>query len=148
MDVKKTVLGGVALFLLAISGVVMVGQLMSWYDELKKKEVAVGQVEQLANQLDKMTDGAGGYVKDENSQDPDPWGTSLQVTYSSGEFLNRLNVSSAGPDKKFGTSDDISCERRTGSILKSVKDLTESAAKGAGKGLVEGAKEEIKKKDK
>ncbi len=149
VDVSKIALGGLALLLLGAAVVLAAGQMMSWYDDLRKREITTQQVEILADQLDRMTDGAGGYLKDDQVQDSDSWGTALQVTYSSGEFLNRVTVASAGPDKKFGTGDDITCERRTGSVLNSVKNVTESAAEGAGKGIIKGIKEGIKEgKDK
>lgn len=138
---KTALIAIAALVVLALASFWVVGEFVAYYKEGQKQQSAKEQVEFWAQRLDELTDGKGGYVQHEpDLYDPDPWGTSVRVSYSSGEFLNWLKVSSAGPDKKFGTKDDIIAERKTGSVLKSIQNVGESATKGAVKGVREGIK--------
>lgn len=70
-------------------------------------------VEGWAEDLHSNVHDSGGYVYHEGVTEADPWGTFLKVDYHQDVFDEVLVVTSAGPDSRFGTSDDLSRERRT-----------------------------------
>ena len=49
----------------------------------------------------------GGFKHHEGLTDPDPWGEMIKVEYKQKWFTEHLTVTSAGPDQKFGTADDL-----------------------------------------
>ena len=51
----------------------------------------------------------GGPYVDAEDYIVDPWGT--QFSYSADESSNVVTIKSAGPDKKFGTDDDITTDK-------------------------------------
>jgi hypothetical protein len=53
----------------------------------------------------------GGFLHHEGLLDADPWGNMIKVEYSQKWFEEIMVVTSAGPDGKFGTQDDLSRTR-------------------------------------
>jgi hypothetical protein len=113
---------------------------------------AAAQVERIADELDAKTTAAGVYVrlKDGEVKELDPWRTPIRVTYSQGGIAEVIDVRSAGPDREFHTSDDISQVRMAANfkglgegIRKNVEETAASAAKGAVRGALQGARESL-----
>jgi len=114
---------------------------------------ARSEVERLAAELDSRTTPTGVYVraKPDEVQKADPWGTPLEVTYSQGGIAEIVRVRSAGPDRKFDTTDDIQAQRMAANlkgvgegIKKNAEETAANAAKGLVKGAVQGVKESIR----
>lgn len=69
----------------------------------------------------------------------DVWGTKIQYTFIWGQYKNVATCTSAGPDLKFGTGDDLSVQRedlnKTRIATKYIGSKTSEALKGFLKGL-------------
>lgn len=111
---------------------------------------ATAQVKNLADELDSKTKENGVYERDleAGSRIVDPWGMTLKVVYSQGGFSEMISVSSAGCDRRFGTSDDIIAKRNsvnlkgvgTG-VQDAVNKVAHDGASGVVTGVVDGVKE-------
>ncbi len=109
------------------------------------------QTKEVALRLDTQTTEAGVYVRvpEEELPDTDLWGTKLRVQYAQGGVAETIRVTSAGRDKLFGTTDDISSyclSTNLKGIGTGLRDNAEEASRNVAKGLVEGVKEGLKKK--
>lgn len=107
------------------------------------------QVRRVADDLDTRTTKTGVYVRVEKPDldERDGWGTPLRVTYSQGGVAEMVNVTSAGPDREFGTRDDISTERMAMNfkgVGEGVKENAGSVARDVAKGAVEGVADGVK----
>jgi hypothetical protein len=121
--------------------------------ERARHEAAKAQVDRIADQLDKRTADTGAYVrvKDGEIKEKDPWGTGIQVSYSQGGVAETLTVRSAGPDRQFHTTDDLTAYGVKASfkgvgagIKKNAEETAANTAKGLVKGAVAGVKESVK----
>ena len=110
-------------------------------------------MDRLADHFDRQTNAAGIYVRPANNQagERDPWGTAIIVEYSHGGLAEIVTVTSAGPDREFHSSDDVSTFRQSTNlkgvgegIKQHAGEVAGEMAKGAVKGAVEGVKESIK----
>jgi len=106
-----------------------------------------------ADELDSQTTESGVYIRHQGDQlpDADPWNNKLRVQYSQGGVNEIVKVTSAGPDGKFDTDDDIVEQRMTANlagvgegIKKNIGEVSENVASGAMKGTIQGVKEGIK----
>ena len=84
--------------------------------------------------------------------DPDPWNTPLKIEVESNDLSATCKVTSAGPDKQFGTGDDISKSNinfrpDAEAIGERVGTTSVKFGTGLAKGMVKAVKEKIKKKD-
>ncbi|KKL09679.1 hypothetical protein LCGC14_2563440, partial [marine sediment metagenome] len=65
-----------------------------------------------ADELSKLVDSSGAYIRVDGLVSRDPWNNPLGVAYSrSVRGVEKLVVRSAGPDGLFSTDDDIATER-------------------------------------
>ena len=134
-----------------ILGAVVLAVLIFAFIGPSKKIQTLELVKEWTKKLDLMTEKSGTYIHWESEPTlpiEDAWGTKLQVQYSKpDELTETLLVSSAGPDKAFGTKDDITETAFTG-VLANVKHLAKEGIKQTGKSLAEGfieaGKEEFK----
>ncbi len=100
-------------------------------------------VNRIADELDGKTKNTGVYerIQDPELPDRDAWGTPLRVTYSQGGVAEMVKVTSAGPDREHGNSDDISAERMAMNfkgVGEGIKQNAGSVARDVAKGAVEG----------
>jgi hypothetical protein len=141
--------------ILAIAAIAFGGLTLSSHKEKEKKnDIALGMVRSLADELDAKTTKSGVYIKPDGNilyGLEDPWGTKIKAIYSKGGVMEMIKVSSAGPDRKLGTSDDLVVKRSAtnlsglGSAVKdNVEEVMEKGSKGLMKGLIGGLKEGIK----
>lgn len=110
------------------------------------------QVRRVADDLDARTTKTGVYVRVDKPEleERDAWGTPLRVTYSQGGVAEMVKVSSAGPDREFGTRDDIVTDRMAMNFKGAGEGIRENAgsvardvAKGAVEGVADGVKETV-----
>ncbi len=82
-------------------------------DEAIPKALAATQiVNAKADELSKLVDSTGAYIRVDDTVSVDPWNKPLGVAYSRSESgVEKLVVRSAGPDGTFETNDDIATER-------------------------------------
>lgn len=90
-----------------------------WTKEEEKKEVlqdklkeADGQVQLLAGLVESQTTPRNGFKRLEGLTDVDPWGHSIQVSYHQEWGDEVAVIRCAGPDGKFGTTDDLTRTRK------------------------------------
>ena len=107
------------------------------------------QVRRVAADLDARTTKTGVYVRVEKPEldERDAWGTPLRVTYSQGGVAEMVKVTSAGPDREFGTRDDIDHENMAMNFKgagEGVRENASSVARDVAKGAVEGVADGVK----
>ncbi len=114
---------------------------------------ATAQVEGVAEDLDAQTTDTGAYIRvaAKDIEEIDPWGTRIKVVYSQGGLAEQVVVRSAGPDKRFHTTDDVVATGFSANlkgigegVKRNVEATAAGAAKGLVKGTVSGVKESIK----
>ena len=114
---------------------------------------AQSQVGRLADHFDRQTTPTGVYIRPANNQagERDPWGTAIIVEYSQGGIAEIVTVTSAGPDREFHSTDDVSTFRQSTNlkgvgegIKKHAGEVAGEMAKGAVEGAVDGVKESLK----
>ena len=119
----------------------------------KDRETARALTRSWVERLDSQTTNTGSYIhhQGERLPDQDPWKNPLRVGYSRGGVSEVVKVSSAGPDQKFDTDDDIVEERQTTNlagvgqgIKENIGEVAENAAAGTVKGTMKGLKEGIR----
>ncbi|MGV3533818.1 MAG: hypothetical protein ACO1QR_15730 [Chthoniobacteraceae bacterium] len=130
-----------------IIGVILV---VGWVGSLRTCSHRGSQqtVTQTAEHLDAQVE-RGRYrrVAQTEITETDAWGRRLQVEYRDEGLGERLVVSSAGRDGRFGTEDDIVAKRwlvNAKGIGERIHDGAGSTAQEATKGVIRGAKEEVK----
>ena len=99
--------------------------LASAADETQRLEAAKKLVAKTT--ADIQVSDTGRYVR-KVSKHTDPWGTELKISFETGEVTDNAEVRCAGPDKDFGTEDDIvdyrtraSLSVATGTVSQEVK---------------------------
>lgn len=70
-------------------------------------------VQTWADKLHTKTDKNGGYIRHEGLTEADPWGKFIKIAYHQDVWEEVLTVTSPGPDRIYGTRDDLVRERRT-----------------------------------
>lgn len=120
--------------------------------ESRNVEQARSQVGRLADHFDRRTTSVGVYIRPANNQagERDPWGTGIIVEYSQGGMAEIVTVTSAGPDREFHSSDDVSTFRQSTNlkgvgegIKQHAGEVASEMAKGAVKGAIDGVKESV-----
>ncbi|MBK8093870.1 MAG: hypothetical protein IPK32_18310 [Verrucomicrobiaceae bacterium] len=132
----------IALTLLLIVGWLTMGRSCASQRATDKK------VSQVAERLDRQVD-RGRYVRvaPESVSDLDSWGQRIRVEYRDEGLSERLLVSSSGPDKTFGTDDDVLTEKmllNAKGLGEKIHDGAASTAKEATKGVIDGVAEKLK----
>lgn len=143
---------GFAIFGVAIA-VGMAGCIDAPPDRDPQEEAARAQVNKWADRLDAQTDEFGSYIShpQPDLDETDPWGNPLKVAYSRDGASENLVIRSAGQDRTFHTSDDLTATRIAvdfkgvgRGVRENAQATAQNAARGAVKGTVEGIKDELK----
>jgi hypothetical protein len=154
-DLKQNGYGGVAaigatvLLALMLGGVLLLNSGGHKQINSKRYKETVGLVEKWADHLDRQTTATGVYVRPDSNEisEEDEWGTKLRVEYSQGGLAENVTVRSAGPDRRFHTTDDIETTRvavNGKGIGEGIKQNAAEVSKEVAKGIVEGTAEGIK----
>lgn len=85
--------------------------------KVKRIKTADSMVQSWTEDLHSKVDSNGGYTHHEGVTEADPWGKFLKVDYHQDVWHEVLTVTSAGPDQRFGTSDDLSRERKVMNLM-------------------------------
>ena len=86
-------------------------QISSYQAALARYEIEVGEypnsLEGLIKQPSDAPDWKGPYLESETAIPNDPWGTPYQYHKPGAHNVSSFDIVSAGPDKQFGTPDDV-----------------------------------------
>ncbi len=159
--IPKILTVAIGTLILVIVVISMIPSIQQAMEESRLARSAEAKVQSWADKLAKETTPSGTYRQypTEDLPETDSWGNMLKVSYSNGLVMEELTVRSAGKDKLYNTSDDLTATRKKASLKgvgRSIKDNIEEtaengakgAARGTVKGFIEGIKEGLKGKDK
>ena len=86
-------------------------QISAFQAALARYEIDTGEfpnsLEALIKQPSNTSEWKGPYLESETALPPDPWGTPYQYHKPGDHNVSSFDIVSAGPDKQFGTPDDV-----------------------------------------